>query len=1454
MGNDHVFISHASVDDGFVKDLREQLEAHQIPVWIDSRNLRGGNKLAPEISQAIGQARQVLVVLSPQTVNSPWVRKEVQQALQVEKSRNDGYRVIPLLLPGLTVGALGNWFDEEPVAVPIQLKPGGLSEALPTILAALGERLPTDHQPIQTIDAKPVAELTLELEDAQLQTEEGKQRVVATAKVTYQPADKARKVESNRFRFTAPLGPIEAEDLRWYLERYYLWPTGVFQQRAEEIAAKLPRWGQALYEAITQSKTTEALNAWLNVKDGAERRFSLLVNDEAPDGSSVEEKTATQAAASAMLSLPWELLHDGRGYLFQGNYPARVRRRLPNRHAQKALTTALPIRILLVSPRPEDEHTSYIDHRISALPLVEALGSLGELATLTVLTPPTFTALEKALQDAVKAGQSFDVVHFDGHGVYDRQHGLGGLCFEAPNDSQQLQKRKMQLIHADQLAAMMRDHRIPLVFLEACQSATVEEDPTASVAAKLLAEGVSSVVAMSHSVLVETARRFVRAFYAELAQGSRVGQAMLAGQQVLFADSYRGKIMGAGELRLQDWFVPVLYQEEHDPQLVTAVTPQTVRQLQAQRQALSFGALPETPKHTFIGRSRALLALERLLHEQPYAVVLGPGGMGKTTLTVELARWLVRTGRYRRAAFVSLENISDVRAVLDSIARQLLPDGDKYSVTQYSDLKQALQPVQRALADFSTVIVLDNLESVLPDTSGQAPLAAAPVEELFDLCQTLLKADPATRLLFTSREALPEPFNHTRRGVRLGALGQEDAITLVSQVMANEGWVPQASDPGGTAQEISELVEAVNCHPRALVLLAREVSRRGVRATTENLQQLMAELDRKNPGDRENSLYASVELSLRRLSPQVREQVKALAVFHGGAHRYVLRQILVDTQEVVAIARALIDVGLAEDLGRGHLRLDPALPTYLASELSAEKLESLRSRWAEGMLALVNFLLKQQFTEAELVAQLTLLELPNLLALLSWLRTRLTAEHFVIVSSEIEGLIAMLGQLPVLTQVQSIREQVSGALEKWSWARFSAESARIDRLLEDSDLETANKVAHRMLQEAMKAGEGAYKNAAYAIAEAYRRLGEVQGRRGDCETALHLLDEAKKRFQSLAKAGDIDAERRVSSTLLDIANCLLELGRLGEATSVYKDAIKRARKLGTKREIARGMAELAGVEVHHKRYAKALAGYAEAREIFTTLNEPRAVAICWHQIGVVHRQARQFDQAEQAYRQALSMHIQLKDATLEAGSLVELGSLYDDIGRLEQSEIFYRQAVKIYVKLQSPVWEGLTRDNLASTLIKLQRYDEARLELQQAIKSKHPFGHAAAVWKTWGILSDLERTAGKPEAAAAARQQAFDNYLAYRRAGGENRGESAEFFATVAQAIASGDTEAHEQILPHFIGRSEGHLQLKVVLQKLLTILKGNHDPALAEDEELDYRDAVEIQLLLEQLKIKNEE
>jgi len=1454
MNNSHIFISHSSKDDDFVSELREALEGYGLTAWVDSRNLRGGAKLTPEIEDAIEHARQFIAVISTNTINSPWVRKEIQKALEVEQNRkDDGYSVVPLLLPGVEPSALENWFGEEPVGIRVEIKTGGVSEALPAILAALGERLPTDHQPVKDSVSRPVEELILKLDNLKIETKDGKRRAKADAQLIYEPADKrAREVESKQYIFIAPLGVIEAEDLRWYLEEYYVWPIGVFKERAERIEAQLPEWGESLYQAaLGRQIVQEALTAWQQAGNDGDRRFSVLVDSELPDGASEEDQAIARQAATELLSLPWELLHDGRGFLFHGKHPVRVRRRLPNRYRQPVRPTSLPIRILLVSPRPEDDRTHYIDHRISAKPLVEAIESLGELVELTILAPPTFPALEEALQKAADAEKPFDVVHFDGHGVYDHRVGLGGLCFEDPNETGELEKRAMQLIHAEKLAEVIRDHRIPLVFLEACQSAKTEEDPTASVAAKLLEEGVTSVIAMSHSILVETAHRYVKAFYQELAEGKRVGTAMLAGQRELHRDTYRGKMMGAGDLHLQDWFVPVLYQEEQDPQLVTRLQSKEVQQLQAKQRRLSLGELPDPPPHEFQGRSRELLALERLLHAEPWAVVRGQGGAGKSTLAIELARWLVRVGRFRRAAFVSLEQYTDARSVLDSIGRQLLPEGDSWSVANYSDLKQALQPVERALADRATIIVLDNLESVLPDLTGQLPLGAAPIEELFELCKKLLEADPATRIVFTSRESLPAPFDNKRREIGLGPLSREDAIKLVGEVMKQEGLIPKSDDPGGDPKEIVELVEAVNRHARALVLLAREVSRRGVRATTESLQELMADLHKKYPDDRENSLFASVELSLRRLSHEVREQIKVLSVFHGGAQVDVLRLILdVDTETVSNLATQLVAVGLAEAMVYGHLRLDPALPSYLMREMSEPEQEEATARWAEAMKQLTRFLYQQLAKDAELAAQLTLLELPNLMAMLLWIHDKATPEDVVDLAVSVESLLSKLGRPQALAQATRVREQAAQQLGEWGKARFLTENADIDRLLERGELQPAYAAAQQLLQRCLATGEEAYTGAAYNIALACFSLGRILRRSGAAEDALLPLAEAQKRFRVLADVGNASAERMVSVAITESGTCLRTLGKWDEAAVAYEEAINRDEKNHFMRDVAVGKGQLGTIRTFQNRYDEALRNHHESREIFETLGEPISVAIAWHQIGMTHKNAKQFEQAERAYRQSLAISVQMKDLEGEAGSLYELASLYHLLGHLEEAVILRQQVADICVKLNNPYREGMTRVGLASTHIKLQRFDEARRELYRAVECQKPYGHAGEPWKTWGMLCNLEKASGNPQAAAQARQQAIESYLAYRRAGGQSMTTGAQLCALAAQAIEQGDTTEVEQQLAQF-SRADVPSWAEAMIPKLQAILRGDRNSALAADPNLDYDDAVELQLLLEKLAAK---
>ncbi len=134
--NSLIFISHTTADDALVKELRVKLALHGLNVWVDSRNLRGGDQLKTEIEQAIRAACHVIAVLSTDTINSPWVRQEIQLAKQVAQEKQD-YCVIPLLLPGIKPAALGAWFKEELVGIPIQLEPGQLQEKIADILLHL---------------------------------------------------------------------------------------------------------------------------------------------------------------------------------------------------------------------------------------------------------------------------------------------------------------------------------------------------------------------------------------------------------------------------------------------------------------------------------------------------------------------------------------------------------------------------------------------------------------------------------------------------------------------------------------------------------------------------------------------------------------------------------------------------------------------------------------------------------------------------------------------------------------------------------------------------------------------------------------------------------------------------------------------------------------------------------------------------------------------------------------------------------------------------------------------------------------------------------------------------------------------------------------------------------------------------------------------------------------------
>ncbi|MCB0291363.1 MAG: toll/interleukin-1 receptor domain-containing protein, partial [Calditrichaeota bacterium] len=126
--NEHIFISHTSTDDATVQQLREALELHGNLTWVDSRELSGGDIPAEQIERSIRDAGHFLAVISLDALGSEQVQREVGLALQEAARRDDGYKVISLVLPGVQPGHLKLLFAEEPLHIFVAEGPSGLDE------------------------------------------------------------------------------------------------------------------------------------------------------------------------------------------------------------------------------------------------------------------------------------------------------------------------------------------------------------------------------------------------------------------------------------------------------------------------------------------------------------------------------------------------------------------------------------------------------------------------------------------------------------------------------------------------------------------------------------------------------------------------------------------------------------------------------------------------------------------------------------------------------------------------------------------------------------------------------------------------------------------------------------------------------------------------------------------------------------------------------------------------------------------------------------------------------------------------------------------------------------------------------------------------------------------------------------------------------------------------------
>ena len=270
-----------------------------------------------------------------------------------------------------------------------------------------------------------------------------------------------------------------------------------------------------------------------------------------------------------------------------------------------------------------------------------------------------------------------------------------------------------------------------------------------------------------------------------------------------------------------------------------------------------------------IGREEAAAALVARLSQQRLVTIVGPGGIGKTTLALAVAEQIV-AGYEDGVWLVDLAPLGDPRLVPSAVATALGLD------IQAKDL---LQSLVIELRDSRMVLVLDSCEHVVEAAAG---LAAA-----------LLSGAPRVTILATSRERLGLAAEREYRLEPLGSphlssnLTAAEAITFPAVQLFVERVTASLEDFALTDANtalVTEICRRLDGLPLAIEFAAPRVAILGLEGLANRLNDSLQLLEARHRTamPRHRTMRAALDWSYDLLGPDEQQFFRALGIFRGG--------------------------------------------------------------------------------------------------------------------------------------------------------------------------------------------------------------------------------------------------------------------------------------------------------------------------------------------------------------------------------------------------------------------------------------------------------------------------------------------------------------------------------------------------------------------------------------------
>ena len=115
-----IFVSHSHQDNEYCRSYVDTLRSHNLQVWYDEHNL-GWGELRTTIQRELEQSQHFVAILSPSSVQSTWVNREIDAAIHLYDLKQLSSVVFVLAKPCAIPIMLNSWKRiEGPNALPVK--------------------------------------------------------------------------------------------------------------------------------------------------------------------------------------------------------------------------------------------------------------------------------------------------------------------------------------------------------------------------------------------------------------------------------------------------------------------------------------------------------------------------------------------------------------------------------------------------------------------------------------------------------------------------------------------------------------------------------------------------------------------------------------------------------------------------------------------------------------------------------------------------------------------------------------------------------------------------------------------------------------------------------------------------------------------------------------------------------------------------------------------------------------------------------------------------------------------------------------------------------------------------------------------------------------------------------------------------------------------------------------